>query len=359
VADHTFSEFDQLIGQLATQAQHAIQHAESLQELESVRNKYAARDTGELSAFQKRVPSFQGDEKKQAGQRFNAVKTQVETWLTERQETLRAAAQATAPRADLTLPARRQWTGSKHPVTLVIDEIIDIFRILGFTVATGPEAETDWYNFGALNFPPNHPAMDAHDTIYLSDSVLLRTHTSPVQIRTMETYQPPIRVLIPGNVYRLDPFDASHAPMFAQVEGLAVDEDVSFVDLKATLSRFAREFFGSAKTRFRPSYFPFTEPSAEMDVECQLCKGAGCAGCKGTGWCIPTCCAPPAWTPNDIPDGHSAWGRAGSRCSGTVSPTFAFCMTPMFAFWSKSHDERLVCLAERLHGVRLYARAAA
>jgi phenylalanyl-tRNA synthetase alpha chain len=169
-------------------------------------------------------------------------------------------------------------------VTLVIEEIVDIFRELGFTVALGPLVETEWYNFGSLNFPPDHPAMDAHDTLYLRDDVLLRTHTSPVQIRTLQRFPPPIRILAPGDVARRDFFDASHAPVFAQIEGLCVDEGISFVDLKAMLTNFARRFFGSAVTRFRPSYFPFTEPSAEMDVQCQLCKGAGCPVCQGTGW---------------------------------------------------------------------------
>jgi phenylalanyl-tRNA synthetase alpha chain len=169
-------------------------------------------------------------------------------------------------------------------VTLVLDEIEEIFRELGFTVVTGPEVETQWYNFGALNFPPDHPAMDMHDTLYVDGDVLLRTHTSPVQIRTLQSFPPPLRVIVPGNVYRRDPFDASHAPAFAQLEGLAVDEGISFVDLKATLTVFANRFFGKTRTRFRPSYFPFTEPSAEMDVSCQLCGGSGCAGCKNSGW---------------------------------------------------------------------------
>jgi phenylalanyl-tRNA synthetase alpha chain len=191
---------------------------------------------------------------------------------------------AAAPDADLTMPARTAWKGGRHPVTVVIEEIEDIFREIGFTIALGPEAETEWYNFGSLNFPSDHPAMDMHDTLYLSDDVLLRTHTSPVQVRTLQNYPPPIRILAPGNVYRRDFFDASHAPMFAQIEGLSVDEGLSFVDLKATLTHFANRFFGKTRTRFRPSFFPFTEPSAEMDVECQLCHGSGCAGCKNTGW---------------------------------------------------------------------------
>lgn len=280
----TYQDFDALLGQLATRAQSDRHAATTLAALESVRAKYLGRANGELLEYQKQIPSFTGDERKRAGQRFNEIKQTVEGWIAERQTELQAAERQAAPAADLTMPGRRTYTGAKHPVTLVVEEIIDIFRTLGFTVATGPEAETEWYNFHALNFPPDHPAMDAHDTMYLRDGVVLRTHTSPVQIRTLQNQQPPIRILAPGNVYRLDPFDASHAPMFQQVEGLAVDEGVSFVDLKATLSHFAREFFGSAKTRFRPSYFPFTEPSAEMDVECQLCNGAGCAACKGTGW---------------------------------------------------------------------------
>jgi phenylalanyl-tRNA synthetase alpha chain len=182
------------------------------------------------------------------------------------------------------MPARHRWIGGKHPVTLVIDEIVGIFRELGFSVALGPETESEWYNFGALNFPPDHPAMDLHDTLYVGDGALLRTHTSPVQVRTLQRYAPPIRILAPGTVFRRDPFDASHAPAFAQIEGLAVDEGISFVDLKSTLTHFAQRFFGATRTRFRPSYFPFTEPSAEMDVECRLCGGRGCSACKGTGW---------------------------------------------------------------------------
>lgn len=280
----TYQEFNLTLGQLSSAAQTERRDATTLAALDAVRAKYLGRTNGALLEYQRLIPTFTGDERKLAGQRFNQIRQAIEGWIAERHAELEAAERTAAPSVDLTMPGRRQFQGAKHPVTLVVEEIIDIFRTLGFTVATGPEAETEWYNFGALNFPPDHPAMDAHDTMYLRDGVVLRTHTSPVQIRTLQTQKPPIRILAPGNVYRLDPFDASHAPMFQQVEGLAVDEDVSFVDLKATLSHFAREFFGSAKTRFRPSYFPFTEPSAEMDVECRLCKGAGCAACKGTGW---------------------------------------------------------------------------
>lgn len=208
-------------------------------------------------------------------------------------ERVRAARAARA--LDLTMPGRRRWTGVPHPVSAVIAEITEIFRELGFAVALGPEVETDWYNFLALNFPADHPAMDLHDTLYLdlpqaveesgAGRLLLRTHTSPVQIRVMQASAPPIRVVMPGMVYRSDPFDPSHAPAFEQIEGLAIDEGVSFVDLKATLTHFAQRFFSpTTAVRFRPSYFPFTEPSAEMDVACQLCQGSGCGACKGTGW---------------------------------------------------------------------------
>jgi len=232
--------------------------------------------------LQKNITQVPPDERRAAGEALNRVKRVYEASLQEWEASGRAG--AARPAVDLSMPARRQWRGGRHPVTLVIDEIEAIFRELGFTIAVGPEAETEWYNFGALNFPPDHPALDMHDTLYLRDDVLLRTHTSPVQVRTLQGYAPPVRVLVPGNVYRRDFFDASHAPMFAQVEGLAVDEGISFVDLKATLVHFANRFFGRTRTRFRPSFFPFTEPSAEMDVECQLCGGGGCSGCKGTGW---------------------------------------------------------------------------
>jgi phenylalanyl-tRNA synthetase alpha chain len=238
---------------------------------------------GSVKALQEALKSIAKTDKPSAGKRFNEVRTALEALHADRKATLDRNRSGARP-DDPTLPARRQWRGAKHPVTLVVEEIESIFRELGFTVATGPEAETEWYNFGALNFPENHPALDAHDTLYLEGGGLLRTHTSPVQIRTLQSYPPPIRVLIPGTVYRRDFFDASHAPAFPQVEGLCVDEGITFVDLKSTLNRFAERFFGASRTRFRPSYFPFTEPSAEMDVQCGVCGGVGCPVCKGTGW---------------------------------------------------------------------------
>jgi len=279
----TLSEFQQLVTNLAADGEKLIDAATTTTLLEDARTSLLGRKSGRLPELFKQLPSLAPTELREAGSLINAVKAKLETMLDDRRRQLEAAS-FSHRKVDLTMPGRRQWLGSRHPVTLVIDEIEEIFRELGFTIALGPEAETEWYNFTALNFPPDHPALDLHDTLYLGENVLLRTHTSPVQIRTMQKYKPPIRILSPGNCYRRDFFDASHAPMFAQIEGLAVDEGVSFVDLKATLTNFANRFFGKTKTRFRPSYFPFTEPSAEMDVECQLCHGSGCASCKGTGW---------------------------------------------------------------------------
>jgi phenylalanyl-tRNA synthetase alpha chain len=261
----------------------AIASAADLDALETARVAFLGDRQGRVKALQEALRGISKEDKPAAGKRFNEARTRLETQLADRKSMLERVP-AGANGEDLTLPARRQWRGAKHPVTLVIEEIEGIFRELGFTIAQGPEAETEWYNFGALNFPPNHPALDAHDTLYLEGEGLLRTHTSPVQVRTLQSYAPPIRVLIPGTVYRRDFFDASHAPAFAQIEGLCVDEGISFVDLKSTLNQFAERFFGASRTRFRPSFFPFTEPSAEMDVQCGICGGAGCAACKGTGW---------------------------------------------------------------------------
>jgi phenylalanyl-tRNA synthetase alpha chain len=263
--------------------------------LEAEQTALLGRKSGAVTELLKRLPALPADERKAFGAAVNELKISATTLLEARKEELEAARRARAEAVDLTMPGRRRWTGAEHPVTRVTDEILGIFRELGFAVVVGPEVETDWYNFAALNFPADHPAMDMHDTLYLdapaveetpgSGRLLLRTHTSPVQIRTLLTSLPPIRAVMPGWVYRNDPFDPSHAPAFSQIEGLAVDEGISFVDLKATLVHFARRFFTpDTQVRFRPSYFPFTEPSAEMDVECRICRGAGCPACKGTGW---------------------------------------------------------------------------
>jgi phenylalanyl-tRNA synthetase alpha chain len=202
------------------------------------------------------------------GQEANRVKGVLAAALDERAGVLEAAGGEAGPGPDLTLPGRGSWRGGLHPVTRVMDEIRDVFREMGFSRARGPEAETEWYNFEALNTPLDHPAADEQDTLYLRDSFLLRSHTSPVQIRTMQEHEPPIRIIAPGWVYRRDTYDATHTPAFLQVEGLVVDEGVTFVDLKATLAEFARRMWGpGTRIRFRPSFFPFTEPSAEVDVK--------------------------------------------------------------------------------------------
>ena len=252
--------------------------------LQELKTELLGRKAGALTEILKTLPGMAPDERKRVGAAANALKRDLETAIETRERELkRGAAQPTG--VDLTMPARPEWRGGLHLVTQVVDEICDIFRELGFTRAVGPEAETERNNFYALNFPKDHPALDAQDSFYLGGDVVLRTHTSPVQIRTLEAYPPPVRVVIPGRCYRRDPFDASHSPVFEQIEGLAVDAGITFVDLKATLATFARRIFSrETRVRFRPSYFPFTEPSAEMDVECQLCKGSGCAACKQSGW---------------------------------------------------------------------------
>jgi phenylalanyl-tRNA synthetase alpha chain len=263
--------------------------------LEAEQIALLGRKNGAITLLLRSIAERPLADRRAFGAAVNRLRAEAEERLAARRGALSAEAGAALERVDLTMPARRRWTGAPHPVTVVVDELLDIFRELGFAVVIGPEVETDWYNFVALNFPADHPAMDLHDTIYLDappieekpvgGRLLLRTHTSPVQIRALLASPPPVRVVMPGMVYRNDPFDPSHAPAFSQIEGLAVDEGISFVDLKATLAAFARRFFGpTTKARFRPSYFPFTEPSAEMDVECQLCHGGGCPACKGTGW---------------------------------------------------------------------------
>jgi phenylalanyl-tRNA synthetase alpha chain len=252
--------------------------------LQDLKTELLGRKAGALTKILGALPKLDAADRKAVGGAANALKRELEEAFAARERELAQAARAGGS-VDLTMPGRPAWQGGLHLVTRVVDEICDILRELGFTRAVGPEAETEWYNFGALNFPKDHPAIDAQDSFYLSPGVLLRTHTSPVQVRTMEQYPPPIRIVSPGQCYRRDPFDPSHSPVFEQVEGLVVDEGVTFVDLKATLSAFARQFFGPhTATRFSPSYFPFTEPSADMQVTCSVCRGAGCPTCKQSGW---------------------------------------------------------------------------
>ncbi|MFN8572647.1 MAG: phenylalanine--tRNA ligase subunit alpha [Gemmatimonadaceae bacterium] len=271
----TLSEFLETVQRLRDRAPAGIDGAQTVDEWTEQRNHLVGRKSGALAELMAALPTLPHEDRRGAGAALNALKQDIEAWLEAKHVALSQAAGG-GPSLDLTMPGRSSWAGSLHPVTLVIDEIVEIFREMGFTIALGPEAESEWYNFGALNFPANHPAMDLHDTLYLEGGALLRTHTSPVQVRTMQQYPPPIRILAPGRVYRRDFFDATHAPAFEQIEGLAIDEGISFADLKATLSHFARRFYGqTTRTRFGPSYFPFTEPSAQMDVEVDLGDGRG------------------------------------------------------------------------------------
>jgi phenylalanyl-tRNA synthetase alpha chain len=279
------STLEQDLAALEAEGRTAIAAATTPDELEGVRIRLLGRKEGRLTAIMRGLGTLAPEERPAAGARANAVKQTLSDLLDERQAALGDGSAAAGPQEDLSMPGRAAWRGARHPVTLVVDEICEVLAGLGFTRARGPEAETDWYNFTALNTPLDHPAADMHDTFYLAPGILLRSHTSPVQVRTMQEHQPPIRIVAPGMVYRRDPFDASHAPGFEQLEGLAVDEGISFIDLKATIAEFARRLFGSrARVRFRPSYFPFTEPSAEVDVSCLICGGTGCSACKGTGW---------------------------------------------------------------------------
>lgn len=277
---------DELIAELrALEAEggEAVRGAGSPDELERLRVDFVGRK-GRLTGILRRLGELSPEQRPVVGAEANRVKEALTALLDERAAAYAAAAEA-RPGPDLSLPGRARWRGGLHPVTQVVDEVCEIFRDLGFARVRGPEVETTDYNFTKLNTPLDHPAADMHDTFYLADGVVLRTHTSPAQARVMELFQPPIRVVVPGVVYRRDPFDASHAPAFEQIEGLAVDVGVTFGDFKATISAFVRRFFGAdAKTRFRPSFFPFTEPSAEVDVSCRICGGSGCSACKGTGW---------------------------------------------------------------------------
>ena len=273
----TKAEFDAKYREISARALARIEAVASLAELAVLRTELLGRSHGIVKELLGYIPTLAAEDRREAGMVSNFLKEGVEAGLNIRQGELEEVGRTESDSLlDPTMPARRSWRGSLHPVSLVIDEIADIFRELGFSIALGPEVESEWYNFTSLNFPADHPAMDLHDTLYIEGGGVLRTHTSPVQMRTLQSHAPPIRILAPGNVYRRDFFDATHSPMFAQIEGLAVDEGVSFADLKATLSHFARRFYGgSRRTRFRPSFFPFTEPSAEMDVETDLNDGRG------------------------------------------------------------------------------------
>ena len=271
--------------QAAGAALKEITAAGSKEVLEQARVKFLGRK-GLITLALRSLGSLPADVRPQFGQEANRLKKLLETHLEEDQDRLkRAALRAEAASGlDVTLPGRRLDLGRLHPISQITREICDIFIRMGFQVVEGPEIETDYYNFEALNIPKDHPARDMQDTFYISDNIVLRTHTSPMQVRVMEQQQPPVRIIAPGKTFRRDS-DLTHTPMFHQVEGLLVDQDISFADLKGVLTVFVHEMFGpDVSLRFRPSFFPFTEPSAEVDIQCVICRGTGCRVCSQTGW---------------------------------------------------------------------------
>ena len=277
----------QALDDLKTEATAAIESAADSAALEKLRVVWLGKK-GRVTDLLKSLGQLDADERPKVGAEINAVKQLLNEQISERKETLQQAAIATqlaAESLDVTLPGRREDLGALHPITRTIERMADYFAALGFEVVEGPEIEDDYHNFEALNIPAHHPARAMHDTFYIDDTHVLRTHTSGVQVRTMETRDPPLRVICPGRVYRCDS-DLTHAPMFHQVEGLLIDEDVSFGQLKGIIQDFLHAFFeqDALAVRFRPSYFPFTEPSAEVDIQCVKCAGEGCRICSGTGW---------------------------------------------------------------------------
>jgi phenylalanyl-tRNA synthetase alpha chain len=276
---------EQELQSLETEARESLQGLSDKNLLEDFRIRFLGRK-GKFSTIMRQLGAVSAEDRPRVGQLANSIKADVEKLFEEKQQALDASAGRSNSQAgpDLTLPGRFPAAGRLHPVTQVMRETCAIFENLGFSVAEGPDIELDYYNFEALNIPAHHPARDMHDTFYISDSVLLRTHTSPMQARIMEVQQPPLRVIAPGKVYRCDS-DITHTPMFHQVEGFLVDKNVSFADLKGVLTVFTQKMFKKdLPLRFRPSFFPFTEPSAEVDIACVMCEGAGCRVCKKTGW---------------------------------------------------------------------------
>jgi len=278
---------DPRVQEVLERALAEVAGARSTSDLEQVRVRVLGR-AGQLTTVLRSLGSIPAADRPKVGEQANRAKVEIEAAIATRLESLKVEEHHRTlelDRPDLTLPGRRPVPGPVHPITRVTEDIIEVFEGLGFSVAEGPEVESDYYNFAALNFPDDHPARDMQDTFHLSADTLLRTHTSPVQIRTMKAQRPPVRVICLGKVYRRDILDATHSPMFHQVEGLAVDRHITMADLKATLQLFAREMFGPrSAVRFRPSFFPFTEPSAEVDVRCFKCGGDGCRFCRDSGW---------------------------------------------------------------------------
>jgi len=271
------------INSLKNQFNKEFDGIRNISDLNQIRVNYLGRK-GFVSSYFKRLGEFSAEKRPLIGNELNELKRYIEDKLKEVNKRL-IQVEKTEKGHDITLPGFKRFIGKKHPLTMIMEEIKAIFSFMGFEVAEGPEIETDYYNFEALNIPPDHPARDLQDTFYLTNNMLLRTHTSPVQIRVMEKTKPPIRIIAPGRVFRRDTPDVTHTPIFMQVEGLYVDKNVTFAELKGVILTFARAMFGKdMRIRFRSSFFPFTEPSAEYDFLCMFCKGKGCKICKGAGW---------------------------------------------------------------------------
>ncbi|MDR0356894.1 MAG: phenylalanine--tRNA ligase subunit alpha, partial [Clostridiales Family XIII bacterium] len=273
--------------QLLTEAREVLESAKGEADVEAVRIRFLGKK-GELTAILRSMGGLLPEERKELGMRANRVRDEIEALIDEKKRAAKAALRSerfAAEKIDVTEPGRRPRLGNRHPITRTIDEISGIFADMGYSITEGPEVETVFHNFDALNHAPNHPSRDLTDTFYITEKTLLRTQTSPVQVRTLREAKPPIKVISPGRCFRADTPDATHSPMFHQVEGLLVDEGVTMADLKGTLDFFAKRMFGEhVLTKFRPHFFPFTEPSAEMDMSCFVCGGEGCRVCKGSGW---------------------------------------------------------------------------
>ncbi len=277
----------EMLNSICITAKENIDNASDEAQIEEIRVKYLGKK-GELTAILKQMGSLSPEERPKMGQLVNEAKQELENLISQKKEELKALAtekKLKEETIDITMPAKEIKKGKLHPLNTVLDDMINIFQSMGFDVVDGPEVETDHYNFECLNVPADHPARDMQDTFYLAENLLLRTQTSAAQIRTMETRKPPIRVICPGRVFRADEVDATHSPVFHQIEGLVVDKGITMCDLKGVLEEFAHEIYGSdTKVKFRPSFFPFTEPSVEVDVTCSECGGKGCRVCKGGGW---------------------------------------------------------------------------
>lgn len=287
MTERKFKTMKEKLAAIRSAAMSSLENSKMLSELEELRIRYLGKK-GELTSVMKGMGGLSAEERPVIGQLANEVRSKIESALEEKKAALEKAAadiKIKKETIDVTMPGNKQKKGKRHPLTTVLDDLKDIFTGMGFTIVEGPEVELDYYNFEALNIPKDHPARDTQDTFYINDNVVLRSQTSPVQVRVMEKQKPPIRIISAGRVYRSDAVDATHSPVFHQIEGLVIDKGITMADLKGTLEVFVKKLYGEeTRLRFRPHHFPFTEPSAEVDISCFNCGGKGCRICKGEGW---------------------------------------------------------------------------